>query len=449
MTRTRWWLALGALAALAGPTPAADGPCSGVPCMPTAYPTTCECARQETPSDCERRIEQKLRTPITLNFKDVPLRQIIEDLRQVAQVNVVADTAAIEESGMSLEQPLSLVVEDMTLKSALNILLKQARLTYIIKDGALQITTEAVARGKLKMVTYPVGDLVTPIGSGESELHPFIRRCAELQGFIHRDVRWPKATGSGCEEILIRLIRETIEPASWTDVGGSGTIQYFSLGLSLVVNQTQDVQEQIQNLLATLRRLQAKEDKEYQIEVKVYEVDRFGLQQYQSWPRITLIRGQLAYVSIGGTVLAREGSLQDLLSPVNCSPTTPVEPSAFVNAPLPDRPSPRSHVTAQPVALEVGTSLRVQVTAPTEGRLRLDATLQTSEMTEATPDGMRLVGQSYRFLKRVEPGKAVRLVLDRDSDGAAKRWLECTVTEIERKVEEEQIFLGNLPPIPR
>ncbi len=60
--------------------------------------------------DKERRIEQKLRTPITLAFKDTPLNQVIDDLRKIAQVNVVADTAALEEAGVSLSQTLSLAV---------------------------------------------------------------------------------------------------------------------------------------------------------------------------------------------------------------------------------------------------------------------------------------------------------------------------------------------------
>src|SRR5262249_39938494 len=109
------------------------------------------------------RIEQRLLSQFDLNWKGTPLRQVIEDLHQLAQINVVPDTDALQEASISLESPLSLKVEHMSLKSALNILLKQARLTYVIKDEALQITTEEHAKGKLKMVTYPVADLVVPV----------------------------------------------------------------------------------------------------------------------------------------------------------------------------------------------------------------------------------------------------------------------------------------------
>src|SRR5207302_5735986 len=62
--------------------------------------------------------------------------------------------------------------------------------------------------------------------------------------------------GQTIEDVLINLIKSTISPDSWKDVGGEGTINYYPIGLALVVNQTQDIQEQVADLLAALRRLQ-------------------------------------------------------------------------------------------------------------------------------------------------------------------------------------------------
>ena len=45
----------------------------------------------------------------------------------------------------------------------LNILLKDAHLTWVIKDEVLQVTTEKNARGKLVQKTYPVADLIIPV----------------------------------------------------------------------------------------------------------------------------------------------------------------------------------------------------------------------------------------------------------------------------------------------
>lgn len=63
-------------------------------------------------------------------------------------------------------------------------------------------------------------------------------------------------TPSSGEERLINLIQRGIEPGSWSSKGGAGTIEYYPLGKALVVNQTPDVQEQVQELLNALRRVQ-------------------------------------------------------------------------------------------------------------------------------------------------------------------------------------------------
>jgi hypothetical protein len=71
------------------------------------------------------------------------------------------------------------------------------------------------------------------------------------------------------EDRLIKLITDTIAPQSWQTNGGPGTIDYFSETTSLVINQTPDVQDQIGDLLAALRRLL---DTEVSVEVKFVDV---------------------------------------------------------------------------------------------------------------------------------------------------------------------------------
>ncbi len=89
--------------------------------------------------------------------------------------------------------------------------------------------------------------------------------CASLQ------VHAPQKT---LEDRLIRLIVSTIKPESWDANGGRGTIDYFPLGMALTVNQTPEIQEQVAQLLAALRRLQ---DEQIAVEVRVINVPKgFG-----------------------------------------------------------------------------------------------------------------------------------------------------------------------------
>lgn len=66
-------------------------------------------------------------------------------------------------------------------------------------------------------------------------------------------------------DTLIDLITTTIQPDTWTDNGGQGSISGFPTNLSLVVSQTQDIHADIADLLQQLRRLQ---DLQVTIEVR-------------------------------------------------------------------------------------------------------------------------------------------------------------------------------------
>jgi hypothetical protein len=65
--------------------------------------------------------------------------------------------------------------------------------------------------------------------------------------------------GHDAIDLLVKLIEKSLEPKSWKAAGGAGTVEYYPLGRSLVVNQTAEMQEQVQELLKALRRVQVKE----------------------------------------------------------------------------------------------------------------------------------------------------------------------------------------------
>jgi general secretion pathway protein D len=226
----------------------------------------------------EREIESKLRTRVTLNFTDAPLRQVMDNLRASYGVNIYVDQQALDQEGVSMERPVSVKLEDVSLKSVLNLMLKQVHLTYIIKDEVLQITSESAARGRMQRVTYQVADLVIPIPNSSSQ-----------PAYPSTPLQTPQGTAVGGafasagnalihksdavqtrEEQLIKLITKTVEPRSWSDQGGAGTIDYHPLTMSLVINQTPDVQEQILDVLNSLRRLQ---NQEVSLEVRFLSVD--------------------------------------------------------------------------------------------------------------------------------------------------------------------------------
>lgn len=115
-----------------GPCPIAIGHC----------PEVGACAQDRKAVAMERMIERLLETPHSFHWKNAPLRQIIGDLQKTTGIRVVPDLRALRSANVSLDMPMSLSIENVKLKSALNILLSQAKLAYVIKDQVLQITSE-------------------------------------------------------------------------------------------------------------------------------------------------------------------------------------------------------------------------------------------------------------------------------------------------------------------
>ncbi len=58
------------------------------------------------------------------------------------------------------------------------------------------------------------------------------------------------------ENALIRLICSVVSPESWRKNDNRASIEFFPLGMGLVVRQTKEAQQEIAALLASLRRLQ-------------------------------------------------------------------------------------------------------------------------------------------------------------------------------------------------
>jgi Flp pilus assembly secretin CpaC len=251
----------------------------------------------------DREIYRKLDDPVrSLDYKDTPLRQILDDLRSSSAMNIISDEPALNEAGINIDRPMTIKLDNVALKSALNLILHQVNLTYMVKDEVLLVTTEAHAHDKQVTKTYPVFDLVIPVNNatpafeGGDALSAFrpgnshntqingtapwlganalaggtdVSRSGYTSGSLLNNGPTTKVTKENpkgtMEDALIKMITNVIAPQSWDSVGGQGHIEYYPLGGGLVITQTPDIQEQVAELLTALRRLQ---DQEIAIEIR-------------------------------------------------------------------------------------------------------------------------------------------------------------------------------------
>ena len=182
------------------------------------------------------KIRKALESPTQLVFEETPLSDVIDFLKNFHGIEIQLDQNAMADVGMDADTPVTQNMRELTLKSALRRMLHELNLTYVIQNEVLLITTPEEAENQLETKVYPVADLVLPAGASTEMPEP------PEGGAAYADF-----------DSLIQLLTCTVNPDTWDDVGGPGSIAPFENGLSVVVSQTQEVHEEIEDLLKQMR----------------------------------------------------------------------------------------------------------------------------------------------------------------------------------------------------
>ena len=117
-------------------------------------------------SESEEAINRALSSPLTsggLDFQDTALEEIIDFLREEYQIEIQIDEVGLDDLGLDSSEPVTVNLRNISLRSALRLMLKPLELTYVIDDEVLLITSEDEALTRLTFKVYPVADLVIPI----------------------------------------------------------------------------------------------------------------------------------------------------------------------------------------------------------------------------------------------------------------------------------------------
>jgi len=263
----------------------------------------------------EIAIQKRLEARVKPGFRNEPLAAVLDSLAKEAGVAIHLDMVGLDQESVRSDTPVTLSLDQpISLKSALKLLLEPLHLSYVVRDEVLKVTSPQLVRGEVYAVTYPVADLVLPIpnftsdGLGISDaLEKGYQQAAnrnslavqvgptptgiqpagaatgsnlgsgslaQIQGSGRTSTGsvpsipfGPPSVGGGQQNFgpLMELIQSTVAAETWDTVGGQGAIRPFDTNLSLVVSQTQEVHDQIADLLEQLRRLQ---DLQVTIEVR-------------------------------------------------------------------------------------------------------------------------------------------------------------------------------------
>lgn len=233
---------------------------------------------RERLSDQDLALNAKLDQPITVAFEDELFEDVIDQLEEGQGVNITVLWNNLEAYGIDRETPVSLqFASQITFKKALEEILDivggETTLGYIVSEGVIKIATKDWLDRNVYVDVYDIRDLLMVIPDFNDA--PKIDLTEGSGGGGGRG----GGGGGGGESIfgdddddddegeeeeareerildLLELIRNTIEPDSWREMGGVDAA-ISEINGQLVVTQTASAHEEVEDLLSKLREQQA------------------------------------------------------------------------------------------------------------------------------------------------------------------------------------------------
>ena len=166
----------------------------------------------------EIALVKALNSVLSVEFNQTSLKTAIEVLQDRTGQSIIVDPASLKEANAEYTDTVTFKGNKLQFRSVLRAVLAEYGLTYVIKEGTLQVVTPAKARDMMTVRTYPISDLVQA-GQLASQFGPFIARQQMLANV----------------QSLIQTIQNTVDPSIWQANGGGGSIQFYEPGMALII----------------------------------------------------------------------------------------------------------------------------------------------------------------------------------------------------------------------
>jgi hypothetical protein len=173
-------------------------------------------------SPVEQQVEAALLRKVIFDYTEIPLEEVVRDISVLSGLNVVLDVRGLQEAAIPRDQSITCELPPLPLAAALTRLVDDAQpesLEWFVRDECVVITTRDRGRAEQSLLILDVRDIL----GGE---HTPGR--LDLDGLTDR-------------------VCSSVEPGSWDETGGSGSIAVFrSL---LVVRSARRINERVANFL--------------------------------------------------------------------------------------------------------------------------------------------------------------------------------------------------------
>lgn len=178
----------------------------------------------------ELKILAALKEPVNFDFTETPLNDVLTFIKDNHDLQIYLNSRVLSDAGIDpTTLPITSNLKGISVRSALNLILRPQGLTWLIRDEVMMITTIDEAKTLFETRIYDIHALV----AGDAN-----------------------AKNSTSANSLIKTIVSSVND-NWHENGGNATICAYGDATvrAIVVTQTYDGHEQIEALLTELRRL--------------------------------------------------------------------------------------------------------------------------------------------------------------------------------------------------
>jgi len=156
----------------------------------------------------EEALRRKLETVVSVSFSSTPLVEVIQWASDQADVPMLLDVRAMADLGLTPDVTVTGELKDVSLRAALQELLRDLELTYTIRNELIQITTVETAESNLSVKVHALPE-------------PLANRSKQVV------------------EALVGSVR----PDTWRDLGGPSHV--YTIDNVLIVSTTESTHHEV------------------------------------------------------------------------------------------------------------------------------------------------------------------------------------------------------------
>ena len=162
---------------------------------------------------------QALRAVFEYPFYQLGVKKVLAHIESQTNLKFAIDEKALDDIGLGTDSPITIDVTGVSVDSGLALILRPLDLTWTVKKGGVRITTPEAAEAGLELRSYRAHGLAP----------------------------------GGDVSILVNVITSTVAPATWSSVGGPGSIRRGAIAGEIQISQTSQIHVRIAKLIGELK----------------------------------------------------------------------------------------------------------------------------------------------------------------------------------------------------